>query len=71
VSEFQEVVIPSDFEIRWRSRCPGPKSLIRAQRALRNLRWFDVVRTSGHIAGSKIEHYQVTLSLGFTMEDPS
>ena len=42
----------------------------RAHKTLRNLRWFEVVRTSGHIAGGKVEHYQVTLSVGFTMEDP-
>ncbi len=43
----------------------------RAHKTLRNLRWFEVVRTSGHIADGRIEHYQVTLSVGFTMEDPT
>jgi flavin-binding protein dodecin len=47
------------------------KAIKRAQKTLRNLRWYEVVRTSGHIAGGKIEHDQVTLSVGFTMEDPS
>jgi flavin-binding protein dodecin len=37
---------------------------------LRNLRWFEVMRTSGHIEGGKVQHYQVTLSVGFTMEEP-
>lgn len=41
----------------------------RAHRTLRNLRWFEIVRTSGHIAQGKVEHYQVTLKVGFTMED--
>ena len=40
----------------------------RASRTLRNLRWFEVVRTSGHIADGLIKHYQVTLKVGFTME---
>jgi flavin-binding protein dodecin len=48
-----------------------PWTEIAHPRPKEHLRWFDVVRTSGHIAGSTIEHYQVTLSLGFTMEDPS
>ena len=40
----------------------------RASRTLRNLRWFEVARTSGHIADGVIQHYQVTLKVGFTME---
>jgi hypothetical protein len=44
-------------------------ALGRAHRTLRNLRWFEIVRTSGHIARGKVQHYQVTLKVGFTMED--
>jgi len=44
-------------------------ALGRAHRTLRNLRWFEVARTSGHIRQGKVEHYQVTLKVGFTMED--
>ena len=40
----------------------------RAHRTIRNLRWFEVVRTSGHIAEGKVKHYQVSLKVGFTME---
>ena len=36
---------------------------------LRNLRWFEVVRTSGHISDGAVQHYQVTMKVGFTMED--
>jgi flavin-binding protein dodecin len=43
-------------------------AIARAHRTLRNLRWFEVVRTSGHIANGKVKHYQVSLKLGFTME---
>ena len=44
--------------------------LDRAHRTLRNLRWFEVIRTSGHIEGGQAKHYQVTLKVGFTMETP-
>ena len=44
-------------------------ALGRAHRTLRNLRWFEIVRTSGHINHGKVEHYQVTLKVGFTMEN--
>ena len=40
----------------------------RASQTLRHLRWFEVVRTSGHIVDGQIQHYQVTLKVGFTME---
>ena len=41
----------------------------RASKTLRNLRWFEVVQTRGHIDGGKISHYQVTLKIGFTIDD--
>ncbi len=44
-------------------------AVARAHRTLRHLRWFEVVRTSGHIVDGAIQHYQVTLKVGFTMED--
>ena len=46
-------------------------ALARAHRTLRNLRWFEVLRTSGHIERGKAQHYQVTLKVGFTMEEPA
>ena len=45
-------------------------AITRADKTLRNLRWFEVLRTSGHIENGKVQHYQVTLSVGFTMEMP-
>jgi flavin-binding protein dodecin len=46
------------------------RAIARAHKTLRNLRWFEVMRTSGHIEDGKVRHYQVTLSVGFTMEEP-
>ena len=40
----------------------------RAAKTLRQLRWFEVVDTRGHIEKGEIAHYQVTLKVGFTME---
>jgi len=47
------------------------QAVARAEKTLRHLRWFEVVRTSGHIANGTVEHFQVTLKVGFTMEGPS
>ena len=41
----------------------------RASKTLRNLRWFEVVKTSGHIENGTVRHFQVTVKVGFTMED--
>ena len=41
----------------------------RAHKTIRNLRWFEIARTSGHIEDGKVHHFQVTLKVGFTMED--
>jgi dodecin len=40
----------------------------RANATIRNLRWFEVVRTTGQIDNGKVKHFQVTVKVGFTME---
>lgn len=35
---------------------------------VRQMRWFEVVETRGHIENGKIAHYQVTVKVGFTIE---
>jgi hypothetical protein len=44
-------------------------AIARAHQTLRNLRWFEVVETRGHIEDGEVHHYQVTLKVGFTLED--
>jgi dodecin len=41
----------------------------RASRTLRDMRWFEVVETRGHIENGAIGHFQVTVKIGFTLED--
>ena len=45
------------------------KAVAKAAGTVRNLRWFEIVDTRGHIEGGRIAHWQVTLKLGFTLED--
>jgi flavin-binding protein dodecin len=40
----------------------------RASQSLRNLRWFEVVQTRGHVENGEVRHYQVVLKAGFTLE---
>lgn len=42
----------------------------RAARTLRGLDWFEVSDIRGHLSDGEIEHFQVTLKVGFRMEDP-
>jgi flavin-binding protein dodecin len=43
-------------------------ALARAKKTIRNMRWFEVVETRGHIEKGKIDHWQVTLKVGFTLD---
>ena len=44
-------------------------ALSRAGKTVRNMRWFEVAETRGYIEDGKIAHWQVTLKIGFTLED--
>ena len=46
------------------------KAVARASKTLRDLRWFEVVESRGHIEAGKVHHFQVTLKIGFTMDEP-
>jgi flavin-binding protein dodecin len=45
------------------------KAIAKAALTVRNLRWFEVTDTRGHIEKGKVAHWQVTLKLGFTLDD--
>ena len=45
------------------------QAIARASRTLDHLRWFEVIQTRGHIEQGNVHHYQVTLKVGFTLED--
>jgi flavin-binding protein dodecin len=43
-------------------------AIAKASETVRNIRWFTVVETRGHVEGGKIAHWQVTIKVGFTLE---
>jgi flavin-binding protein dodecin len=45
------------------------KAIAKASTTLRNLRWFEVLDTRGHIEEGRVAHWQVTLKVGFTLEE--
>ena len=44
-------------------------AVARAAKTVRNLRWFEVVETRGQIEGDQVAHWQVTVKIGFTLDD--
>ena len=44
-------------------------ALNRAAKTLRNTRWFEVVETRGYIDDAQVAYWQVTIKLGFTLDE--
>jgi hypothetical protein len=44
-------------------------AIARTADSIRNLRWFEVVSVRGHVEGHAVAHWQVTVKIGFTVED--
>lgn len=40
----------------------------RASQTVHNMRWFEVRDTRGHIEDGRISHWQVTVTVGFTLD---
>ena len=45
------------------------RAITKASQTLRNMDWFEVTDIRGVIADGAVAHYQVTLKLGFRLED--
>ena len=45
------------------------RAINRARKTIKNLCWFQVVETRGNIEKGKVHHWQVTIKVGFTIED--
>ena len=43
-------------------------AIVRASTTVREIRWFEVLETRGHVENGQVAHYQVTLKIGFTLE---
>ena len=45
------------------------KALALAAKTVRNMQWFTVQEVRGQIAAGKVAYWQVTIKVGFTMEE--
>lgn len=44
-------------------------AIAKSGKTVKHLNWFEVVETRGHIVDDKVAHFQVTLKIGFRIED--
>ena len=45
------------------------KAIKRAHKTIKSLRWFQVIETRGNIEKGKVHHWQVTIKVGFVVEE--
>ena len=44
------------------------KAIAKAHQSVRNIQWFTVTETRGHVGDGKVAQWQVSLKVGFTLE---
>ncbi len=44
-------------------------AIAKASLTVKHINWFEVVETRGQIVDGKVAHYQVTIKVGFRIED--
>jgi flavin-binding protein dodecin len=42
------------------------RAISKASESVRNIQWFEVTETRGHVQDGKVAHWQVTLKVGYT-----
>ena len=45
------------------------KAITRAALTIRDIRWFEIKETRGHVEDGRVAHYQVTLKIGFHLSE--
>ncbi|MGD0085517.1 MAG: dodecin [Verrucomicrobiota bacterium] len=45
------------------------KAIKRAHKTINNLRWFQVIETRGNIEKGRVNHWQVTIKVGFAVNE--
>jgi len=43
-------------------------AIAKAHETVRNIQWFSITETRGHVVDGKVAHWQVCVKLGFTLE---
>jgi dodecin len=43
-------------------------AITRADKTIRNMKWFEVAEVRGHLENNKVAYWQVTVKIGFTLD---
>lgn len=43
-------------------------AIAKAHETVRNIQWFQVTETRGHVTDGRVAHWQVTIKIGFTLD---
>ena len=43
-------------------------AIAKAHETVRNIKWFNVMETRGHVQDGVVAHWQVTVKIGFTLD---
>jgi flavin-binding protein dodecin len=44
-------------------------AIAKASKTVKHMNWFELVETRGHIVDGQVAHFQVTIKVGFRIED--
>ncbi len=44
-------------------------AIVKASESIRNMRWFEIMETRGYIDDDLVAYWQVTIKIGFTLDD--
>jgi flavin-binding protein dodecin len=44
-------------------------AIAECSKSVKNVEWFEVTETRGHVVNGKVAHYQVSLKIGFRIEN--
>lgn len=44
-------------------------AIAECSKSVKNIEWFEVTETRGHVVDGKVAHYQVVLKIGFRIEN--
>ena len=44
-------------------------AIAKAAQTVKHMDWYEVIESRGHIVNGQIQHYQVTIKVGFRVED--
>jgi flavin-binding protein dodecin len=64
---FKKIEITGTSEVSLEDAIQGAVS--KASKTIRNMRWFEVVETRGALEDGKVSQWQVTLKIGFGLDD--